>query len=85
MRVMTALQLNAELYRAMGEIADDENLMQKVLKYVKKLAAKKEDPTLMTREEFFANVDEALEQAKQGRVHRMLPNESLDDFLRRVG
>ena len=56
---MTALQLNAELYRAMGEIADDETLMAKVLKYVKRLAAKKEDPTLMTKEEFFARVDEA--------------------------
>ena len=26
---MTALQLNAELYRAMGKIADDETLMTK--------------------------------------------------------
>ena len=64
---MTALQLNAELYRAMGEIADDETLMKKVLKYVKKLAAtKKTDPTLMTKEEFFAQVDEAREQIKRG-------------------
>ena len=39
---MTTLELNAELYRAMGEIADDETLMAKVLKYVKKLAAKKQ-------------------------------------------
>jgi hypothetical protein len=46
---MTTLQLNAELYRAMGEIADDEALMTKVLKYVKKLAAKKNDSTLMTK------------------------------------
>ena len=36
------------------------------------------------QQDFYANVDEALEQAKQGRVHRMLPNESLDDFLKRV-
>ncbi len=64
--VMTTLQLNAELYREMGKIADDETLMQKVLRYVKRLAAKKEDATLMTKEEFFANVDEALEQAKRG-------------------
>ena len=46
---MTALQLNAELYRAMGKIANDETLMAKVLKYVKRLAAKKEAPTLMTK------------------------------------
>jgi len=38
---MTALQLNAEMYRALGQIADDVNLMEKALKYVKKLAAKK--------------------------------------------
>ena len=49
---MTAFELNAELYRAMGEIADDETLMVKVLKYVKKLAtAKKADPTSMTKED----------------------------------
>ena len=34
---MTALQLNAELYRAMGEIADNEKLLAKVLAYVKGL------------------------------------------------
>lgn len=34
---MTALQLNAELYRAMGEIADDETLLAKVLEYVRSI------------------------------------------------
>lgn len=38
---MTALELNAELYRAMGEIANDETLLAKVLKYVKGLAPAK--------------------------------------------
>lgn len=36
---MTATQLNTELFRAMSEIADDEGLMMKLLKYAKKLAA----------------------------------------------
>lgn len=81
-KIMTTLQLNAELYRAMGEIADDETLMKKVLKYVKKLAAtKKADPTLMTKEEFFAHVDEALEQARQGRVNRIETKGELSQFL----
>ena len=40
---MTTIELNAELYRAMGEIANDENLLVKVLNYVKSLSpAKKE-------------------------------------------
>ncbi len=33
---MDALQLNAEIYRAMSEIAEDETLMNKALKYIKK-------------------------------------------------
>ena len=78
---MTALQLNAELFSAIGKIADDETLMKKVLKYVKRLAAKKEDPTLMTKEEFFRRVDEA----KKGPTYRMLPNEDLTTFLSRIG
>lgn len=36
---MTTIELNAELYRAMGEIANDENLLAKVLKYVKSLSS----------------------------------------------
>ena len=35
---MTTLELNAEFFRAMGEIANDETLMAKVLRYVKSLA-----------------------------------------------
>ncbi len=78
---MTGVQINAELFRTMGEIADDEGLMLKLLKYAKKLAAKKNDPTLMTKEEFFARVDEA----KKGPSYRMLPDEDLTSFLRRLG
>ena len=38
---MTTMQVNAELYRAMGEIADDKALMEMVLDYVKSLIQKK--------------------------------------------
>lgn len=74
---MTTFELNAELYRAMGEIADDEALMTKVLKYVKKLAAKKNDPTRMTEEEFFHRIDEA----KKGQSKRFASVEELDQYI----
>ena len=73
--------MNAELFRAMSEIAEDEGLMAKLVKYVKKLAARKRDETLMTKEEFFRRVDEA----KKGPTYRMLPNEDLTAFLNRIG
>ena len=78
--LMTALQLNAELYRAMGVIADDETLMTKVLKYVKKLAAKKEDASLMTKEEFLARVDKAKEEPSRSFANV----EELDKFIRNM-
>lgn len=39
---MTAVQLNAEMYRSLGLIAEDEGLMEKALRYVRKLAAQKQ-------------------------------------------
>ena len=78
---MTAVQLNAEIYRAMGVIAEDENLLARAAKYLKKLAAKKEDPTLMTKEEFFARVEEAEKQIAEGKGIKMMPDETLDELL----
>ena len=39
---MTALQLNAELFRELSIIAEDEGLMKKALKALKKISAKKQ-------------------------------------------
>ena len=83
---MTTLQLNAELLRNMSIIAEDENLLKRAAKYLRKLVSEKEtDSTLLTKEEFFARVDEAREQIKRGEGVEMLPDESLDEFLQRVG
>ncbi|MBR3648407.1 MAG: hypothetical protein IKN59_08510 [Paludibacteraceae bacterium] len=75
--------MNTELFRTMSVIAEDESLMEKLLKYAKKLAAKREDPTLMTKAEFYARLDEAERDIAEGKGVEMLPNETLDDFLRR--
>lgn len=84
-KMMTAVQINAELFRTMSEIADDEGLMMKLLKYAKKLAATKEDDTLVSKEEFMASLDRGEEEYKQGQCVRLLPGESVSDMLRRSG
>jgi hypothetical protein len=79
---MTALQLNAELYRNLGIIAEDESLLTRAAKYIRRLAKQvTDDPTLMTKEEYFAMLDEA----EKGPTYKMLPNESVDDMLKRLG
>ena len=56
---MTTMQMNAEILRNMSIIAEDEHLLKRAAKYLRKLAAEKQDPTLYTKEEFFARVDKA--------------------------
>ena len=59
---MTAIQMNAEILRNMSIIAEDENLLKRAAKYLRKLVAEKEDATLMTEEEFFAKIERAEKQ-----------------------
>ena len=79
---MTALQLNADIYRNLSVIAEDETMLEKVAKYVRKLAKQMtSDPTCMSKEDYFRRLDEA----EKGKKYSMLPNESLDEMLTRLG
>ena len=76
---MNALQLNAELYRNLGIIAEDETMLEKAVNYVRKLAKQlTEDPTRMTKEEYFRRLDEA----EKGPSRSFASIEELDQYLR---
>ena len=87
--VMTAVQLkamNVQFWHDMGVIAEDEGMMKRVAKYVRKLAKEMtEDPTLMTKEEYFAKIERAEQQSARGEGLVKLPGEDLTTFLRRNG
>lgn len=78
---MTAVQLNAELFRQLSIIAEDESMMAKLLKYAKKLTAKKEDETLVSKEEFMASLERGEEEYRQGKTHRINTIDELHSFL----
>ena len=83
---MTTNELNAEVLRNLSIVAEDENLLKRVAKYLRRIVAEKQnDPTLMTEEEFFARVEEAEEQYRQGHYSTMMPGESVENMLRRSG
>lgn len=44
-----------------------------------------EDDTLMSKEAFFAKLDEARQEVKNQQTFRMTEGESLDNFLDRIG
>ena len=78
---MTTLQLNAEIYEALSIIAQDESLLRKAARSLKRLASMKKDETLMSREEFFATVDQSLQDANQGRIKKVNSEVELENFL----
>lgn len=66
---MTTLQLNAELYRQLSYIADDKNLMQKVVNYVKRLTreravGKGTDTHVVSDEDVLNDLDHACKELK---------------------
>ena len=86
---MTAVQLNTmntELWQSIGAIADSESLMKRLARYAKKLVKEREsDPTLLSKEEFFARTEEAEQQIARGEGHKLLQGEDVTAFLRRMG
>lgn len=86
---MTAVQLNAmnaQIWRDMGIIAEDESMMRRVAKYIRKVAKEMtEDPTAMSKEEFYAMIEEGEKAYERGEYSEMLPGEDLTAHLRRLG
>ena len=70
---MTAVQLNAEILRNLGALAEDESMLKRVAKYLRKLVSEKEaDPTLLSKEEFFARLDKAEKEIAEGKWDKYL-------------
>ena len=80
---MTTQQMNAELLRNLSIIAEDENMLKRVAKYLRKLVNEKQaDPTLISKEEFFASLEKGEEEYRQGKTHRINSAAELDSFIR---
>jgi len=79
---MTTLELNAELFRQLSIIAEDETLMQKAVKTLRRLARQKEtqaeETEYINKEEVLAGIDAGLKDMIAGRT------QSLDDFIKEM-
>lgn len=83
---MTTLQLNADIYRNLAVLSEDESMLRKAAKYLNRLAKQMaNDPTCMSKEEYFAMLDRSEAQYKRGECTTLLPGESVTDMLRRSG
>ena len=64
---MTALQLNADICRNLAILSQDESMLEKAAKSLRRLAKQMtEDPTYMSKEEFFARLEHADARIDEG-------------------
>ena len=85
-KIMTALQLNADIYRNLAVLSEDESMLSKAAKYLRRLAKQmNNDSTCMSKEEYFAMLDRSEAQYARGEYTTQLPGESVTDMLRRSG
>ena len=72
---------DAQFMHNLGVIAQREDLAKRLVKYVSKLARPSADPTLMTREEFMANIEEAERQIERGEGRTFTNLDSMNAWL----
>ena len=74
--------MNAELLRNMSIIAEDDHLLKRAAKYMRKLVAEKEaDPTLLSKDEFFARVEKAEQQIANGKGITFTNRDDMNNWL----
>ena len=67
------------MWRDMGTIAEDEGMMRRVAKYLRRVVKEMTaDPTLMTKDEFFAKLERAEKQPGKS----FASVEELDQYIR---
>lgn len=79
---MTAVELNAQIWRDMGILADNESMMKRVAKFLRKLVAEKQtDPTEFSKEEFFSKLDRVEREIAEGKGTRFTNLEDMHTWL----
>ena len=79
---MNTVTLNPSMMHDWEIISADESLVQRLARYMRRLVKEKEpDPTLMTKEEFFARVDEAERDIKEGKGFTFSNKEDMNAWL----
>ena len=79
---MTTVQMNADVYGSLSIIAEDSDLMQKAMIYLRKLAnQKQEDEALMTKDEFLSMIDKRMEDYEKGEYVSFSSPEEMHKYL----
>ena len=80
---MTTFQMNAEIFRNLGILAESEEMIARVAKYLRKLVKEQQqaDPTLMSKEEYFEKLDKAERNISEGKGKTFTQPDEMNAWL----
>lgn len=82
---MTTMQIQVEAFQNLGIIAQDETVLERVAKYLRRIAKQlMDDPTCMSEEEFRQKLERSSAAAEAGFYVEKSPQETMEQFLDRV-
>ena len=73
-----------DIQNKLGLFSDNVSVLEKISSFLDSLISKKDDETLMTKEEYFKMLDESSQQAREGKVHSKRKDETFDEFFKRM-
>lgn len=79
---MTTIQLQSDINSSLAAIGENDNLLARAARYLKRLARQAQsDEALLSEEEFFGRIDRALEQEARGEGIVFENSEALHQYL----
>ncbi|MBQ9584961.1 MAG: hypothetical protein IJR20_03060 [Muribaculaceae bacterium] len=78
---MSTREMTTELFRQLAIVSEDESMMKRAIKALQRITKPKEDHTLMTKEEFFKQVEEAEKQIERGEGVTFTNSEDMNKWL----
>ena len=68
--------------REIDKYADNEEILQQVLDFIRSITRKKTNPTEMTKDDFFKKLEESRQQAREGKVQSFSNLDEMHQWLK---
>lgn len=79
---MTTAEISAEIFRNLGVLAESENMLPRVAKYLRRLVKEQQaDDALMSKEDFYGKIEKAERSIAEGKGRTFTHPDEMNAWL----
>ena len=80
--IMTTAEISAEIFRNLGVLAESENMLPRVAKYLRRLVKEQQaDAALMSKEDFYGKIEKAERSIAEGKGRTFTHPDEMNAWL----